>query len=35
MNDGELKDGNISAERPVFRRRIADQQGSFSVLYLF
>ena len=35
MNDGELKDGNISAESSVFRRRIADQQGSFSVLYLF
>ena len=35
MNYGELKDGNISAESSVFRRRIADQQGSFSVLYLF
>ena len=31
MNDGELKDGNISAESSIFRRRIADQQGSFSV----
>ena len=35
MNDGESKDGNISAESSIFRRRIADQQGSFSVLYLF
>ena len=35
MNYGESKDGNISAENSVFRRRIADQQGSFSVLYLF
>ena len=28
MNDGESKDGNISAESSIFRRRIADQQGS-------
>ena len=25
MNDGELKDGNISAESSIFDRRIADQ----------
>ena len=34
MNDGELKDGNISAESSIFHRKIADQQDSSSVLYL-
>ena len=34
MNDGESKDGNISAESSIFDRKIADQQGSSSVLYL-
>ena len=31
MNDGESKDGNISAESSIFGRKMADQQGSFSV----
>ena len=31
MNDGESKDGNISAESSIFGRKKADQQGSFSV----
>ena len=34
MNDNDSKDGNISAESSIFGRRIADQQGSFLVLYL-
>ena len=31
MNDGESKNGNISAESSIFGRKMADQQGSFSV----
>ena len=31
LNDGESKDGNISAESSIFGRKMADQQGSFSV----
>ena len=34
MNDGESKNGNISAENSIFGRKMADQQGSFLVLYL-
>ena len=34
LNDGESKDGNISAESSIFDRKIADQQGSSSVLCL-
>ena len=34
MNDVESKDGNISAKSFIFGRKMADQQGSFSVLHL-
>ena len=34
MNDGESKCGNISAEISIFGRKMADQRGSFLVLYL-